>query len=297
MYINEKSIINKEELIGASQNNKYIEIQMYNEYENKVTTKEMYDIITGIPDIDVRVVHSPIGEDVLTNIEYVDNEECNNRLSEAIELSGMLSKYYNHNIKVIIHSALSEEDFVNHSFYEKAIKQFFDKYFYQYPLLEFCFENVIPFELRNNNEIKKILFRNGVFFDSVNLAKRFNEIYNTNRFGTVLDTCHAMVTQAVVNNILKNGCEEYMPDVDLETYFKANQDVCKIIHLADVEGLGIEPHTHGIGFTSKKKMRDIVNLYYKYNYTADVTIEIIEENYLDKKNFRKNKKLLLDILE
>ena len=283
MKILGKSAIKKEDLEGKGDINKFIEIQMMKEFETNIANIDKYlNTIVSIPNIDIIALHVPIIAGNNINIEYIENYTDNCRIANSIILAGKLSLHYNHRIKVIIHTAMKYELYDKIPILFENIIDFFDKYFYKYPLLDFCFENVVPLEIGNDFNL-----RNGCFYDNVKLAKRLNFCFGTNRFGTVLDTCHALVTIRTFQNILKDY-SSFLNDISLERFFIENKDTIKLIHLCDVENLGFAKGTHGVKFENLNLMEQLMDYYIKYNYDCDITIEILENENMKNENFKNN---------
>lgn len=293
MRIIGKSVVNEGDLRGKLAINGNIEIQLFREFDYRVSIDELYKRTIAIPNIRVLAVHSPIidGEDV--NIEFVDNHDDYRRIMNTIALANKFAEYYNETVKVIIHSALESELFIKLPSVYDTVLRFFEKALIKYPLVDICIENVVPVK---KSRIGDIYLRNNCLFDGVDLVKRLNGHFKTDRFGTVLNTCHALVTIRGFRNYFK----EY-PDIaesfSLEDYFKKNKDCIKLIHLANVEDLGYNKGTHGILFKDEDMslMNEIMDLYKKYEYDCDITIEILENDYIKNENYKDNYARLLEI--
>lgn len=293
MKILGKSAIKTEDLKGKARLDKYIEIQMLKEFEsNNVDINKYYNEIVSIPEIDIIALHVPIISGNNINIEFIGNYMDRCRISNSIILAGKLSKHYNHKIKVVIHTAMKYEIYDKMPVLFENIVNFFEEYFYRYPLLDYCFENVVPLEIGNDFKL-----RNGCLYDNVKLANRLNFCFSTDRFGTVLDTCHALVTERVFKNML-HDYPELLKNISLENFFKENKETIKLIHLCDVTNLGFVKGTHGIKFEDINLMEQIMDFYKKYNYDCDITIEITEKDYVKNDNFKDNlsslKKICID---
>ena len=135
----------------------------------------------------------------------------------------------------------------------------------------------------------------GIFYDNVKLANFLNEVFRTNRFGTVLDTAHILTTIRIYERIFSDY-EEIKEKFSIEKYFEKNKDVIKLIHLADLKNLGFRKGEHGVKFDNKEDMKFFIDLYKKYEYDCDITIEITEKDYVKNENFENNFKMLNEIL-
>lgn len=104
----------------------------------------------------------------------------------------------------------------------------------KYPYTELAIENITP--VRNAHQ--KPLYRsNNYKFDNVVMAKELRKQLHTDRVGTVLDICHARITDRYMNELYKILGDE-PEDYSLDNFFKLNKDVIKLIHLADMRGSG-----------------------------------------------------------
>ena len=139
MNIIAKSRAEKEPLLGKARIHNKIEIQLFDDFDNGQDYRKAYEIITNVKEVDILCVHSPIIQGFNPNIEYIDNLNDNYRFEQTILLAGELSRFYNHNIKVVIHSAFNVDEFVKFPKVRDDIYYFFEKFFYRFPLLEFCF--------------------------------------------------------------------------------------------------------------------------------------------------------------
>lgn len=293
MRIIGKSIIKESDLKGKANICKNIEVQLFKEFDDGLKVDFLYNEIIKIEDVKVLVVHSPIidGEDV--NFEFMTNYKDSNRIMNSIILAGKLSKYYNEKVKVVIHSAFRYENYDKMPGLIDRVVEFFQEIFYRYPLVDFCIENVVPIKITRNGNF---YLRNNCLYDGVDLVKRLNFYFSTNRFGTVLDTCHALITIRGLKNYFSDY-PEISKKFSLEEYFEVNKDYIKLIHLANVINLGYDKGTHGILFRDEDMplMNEIMNYYKKYNYNCDITIEILEDDYVKNDNFRDNYYKLLKL--
>lgn len=297
MCIIGKAAAREEQLRGKARISKYIELQLFNEFDNlKGDVDSVFDIITSVEDVDVRIVHSPLvsGDDV--NIEYLGNEEDRFKLTKTVELAAKLADYYNHGIKVIIHTAFLFEQYKKMPNLLNAIEDFISSGLKNHKGIVFCIENVHPCNISPSGDI---YFRNGVFYDNIKLVKYLREKLNTTRIGTVLDTCHVLVTLRILEKVFGETYAERIKDINMQKFFVENRDYCEVLHLCDVKDLGFENGEHGVKFENDRlgELEEILSYYKKYMPQADITLEILEEDYVENKNFEDNFNLVRQMLE
>ena len=105
------------------------------------------------------------------------------------------------------------------------------------------------------------------------------------RFGTVLDTCHAMV-----------ALREHVPEGEysIEDFFREHVNDCRIIHFANSR-MPDEGPNHGCGFDTADEKRLAMMLYdmvKKYAPQADLVLEVAESDYTNAVNFRNTAALI-----
>ena len=136
------------------------------------------------------------------------------------------------------------------------------------------------------------------------MAKKLNETLETDRVGTVIDTCHIMMTQNILKAIFDYVNDPLYPmeDVSMKKYFEMNAGVCKLIHLAGVQGNGIASEHHGVPLLTFMPERlslleEILDLYFKYEYKCPITLEVCESDLNNPTNYALAKQSLLRTLK
>ena len=165
----------------------------------------------------------------------------------------------------------------------------------KYPYTSLCIENVSPIRCTQK---ENIALCDNFLFDNVEIVKELRKELNTTRIYTVLDTCHAMLTEKYLKSIyfaLGKTC----PDYSLNRFFMENKDYIGLIHLSDYKGNGYDKGNHGIPFNdfTKGKLNYILWLYQKYEYTCPITLEVCEKDYLVCDGYKKTKELIKEIIE
>lgn len=244
----------------------------------------------------VEVVHSPYDRySQMMNIERVFLHEDLTPVENVFKLAQYLASYWKHRIKVVIHCSLSMVDFMEFEILRNRMEEALTAYFTEYPDVDLMVENVVPMEYKDTLYPHMRLY-NGVFLDTPLIVRYLRESFG-NRVGTVLDTCHAMMTIKYMPELMRLAdflpTDEITPDLDysMDHYFRSNAGLCGLIHFNDFVGNGFKKN-HGTGFTSQAKVNELLDLYNKYNYDCPLTIEIREDDYEDCVNYRQTKAMI-----
>jgi hypothetical protein len=243
----------------------------------------------------VEVVHTPYDHSSqMMNMERIFQHEDLSPIENVFRLAQYCAEYWKHRVLVVLHCSIAMTDFLEFEIFRKRLEQALAAYFEDYPQVDLVLENVVPMEYRRTAYPHPRLY-NGIFLDTPLIAGYLHERFG-NRIGTVLDTCHAMMTEKYMTALLKEAdFEADLPEIDfsMEHYFRSNADLCRLIHFNDLTGNGFRKN-HGTGFTSQEKVDGILDLYRKYHYACPLTIEIREDDYRNCVNYRKTKGLIED---
>ncbi len=153
------------------------------------------------------------------------------------------------------------------------------------------------------------LLHPNVIINVENVVNRMTGVYdntilvrniNLPNVGTVIDTCHALMSENFTGKITDNGAHTnvdftYQP---LEECFKQNKDVCRWIHLNNAINTGELLGTgdgHSTPFSSDNKedmetLTRILKLYKTLDLKPAICLEVKEEDYFNCVNFSKTKK-------
>ena len=256
--------------------------------------ESVYDINLNYP---ISAIHAPllsgIGDLTIENMLDADDIIV---LFEMCRIADMYGKAQNKIITLVIHSEsyLSLMTDVGGMYYK--IRRTLDMLFKQYSNVRIAIENVSP--LRNLGKGKVLHLSNNFGYDNVCLVKQLKEDLQTDRIGTILDTCHSMITEKYMSAIFKEIGNYVEPeDYSMERFFAENKDVIFHIHFADMKGCGYGKGNHGISFTeeTKRKAYSILDLYKKYAYTCPLCIEVEEpDGYEINTGFKTTKQIILD---
>lgn len=270
-----------------------VELQLLGDFlENNKTTKEyiedMKDYIS-----DIKVVHVPIkhGDDIL-ELQMLSEKEYQNLFHRVAELSQNIAQMNKRDVLIVIHNKwLIDDYFVQKELY-KSVCDFLKLELESFPNIKIGIENVVPFTDCKTNRT----FCSGSFPEYAEIAKDIRKRLNTEKIGTVLDTCHAFVTIKTMRAI--SEVAKYTVDIDIEDYYKANEGICFLVHLCDVENMGYNKYEHGTGFdkNNKEKLVQLIELHKKYINNTDITLEVLEKDYLNCENYAKSREILKDII-
>ena len=286
-----KSALTREQLEARKSLKKSgIELQLLGDFEdNPLSTKEYIEILAEII-YDIKAVHVPLkkGEEIV-EIQMLDNEKARSLFDRVCELSQAISDINGETILIVIHNRWDVSDFNLAKNSTESIVNYLRDILIKYPSIRIGIENVVAFMNYT------CMFTNGVMPNYVEVIKYLRKELNTDRVGTVLDTCHAIASLRILKLI--EDYEDISFSISLEDYFKANKDICFLVHLANVKGLGFNINTHGIGFEEDKELLiELVNMYNKYLSGVDITIEVGESDFIKCSTYRANYDMLVDII-
>lgn len=246
----------------------------------------------------VEAVHVPFyGDGQVMNMEHVFGREDVSPIRNVFRLAQYCADIWKHRVLVIIHSSLSYYDYMQYEILRRRLIEVLKQFFAEYPMVDLAVENVVPMEYKQNGKESPRLC-NGIFTDLTRIVCSLREQFGE-RVGTVLDLCHAAMTEKYMKVLLQAA--EFLPqgnppehlDYSMEHYFKIHRGICRLIHFNDFTGNGYMQN-HGTPFQDPEKAAAWMRLYEKYEYNCPLTLEIREENYKDCVNYRKTKALLTE---
>lgn len=227
--------------------------------------------------VDIIAVHIPMVEPSLELLVHPFNIKL---LEETCKLAEKCASYWNHRVVVVVHTEscfelISRMNNVLSNIHEEVIELL-----NKYPNVDLGIENVTPITMYEGS----YKLRGGVLNDNVRLARSFND----KRVGTVFDACHGRITEKYLRAMSQHGIyQEY----DFEWLMSCNRNNLKLIHLASFKGSGYGKY-HGIACTNKEEMLQFCKIYKKLGLNCPITLEVIEDDYLDSKNYVKTRELL-----
>lgn len=250
---------------------------------------------------DIKVVHAPRCKNKeMMCIDRAFLKEDISDVENVFRLAQYLGEYWKHPMIVVIHCMISYQDFLEYELLHNRMVRELERLFEKYPLVDLAIENGVFMEFKLGESRYPRLY-NGIYMDIPEIVRWLRERLGS-RIGSVLDVCHAKMTEKYLPAILRETeyydmIEKSHADVDidyrLEHYFELNQGLCKLIHFNELQQNGYGK-SHGVGFQNQQGVDEVLNLYRKYDFTCPITIEIREDDYLDCKNYRQTKSLVDD---
>lgn len=283
MIIAGKSAIDEKQLkdrINKGVNNLEIHLNKVDVLDEKSIDKSL-EVLKNFMD-KVVAIHSPI--DSRTTIEGLNNKVYSQILRNTCRLANEVGKIKGEIIHVIFHQELSFKVLEDYNMLEN-IKIKVEELFYDFKNITINLENLMLYDYSTNSD-ERIILRGSYYKSTKMLSDYLRKQLKTNRIGLVLDTCHILVSLRMLNNIHKyyNRKEVCIKEV-IEYY----GDSINIVHLANVRGLGLGTE-HGVTFDTqeeKETLLSILETLYNINYDKIITLEVVEENYLDAINMKK----------
>lgn len=249
----------------------------------------------------VEVVHVPFyAQGLVMNMEHVFQHKDPGPIRNVFRLAQYCADIWQHRILVVIHSSLSYFDFIEYELFRSHLVGVLRQFFADFPMVDLAIENVVPMEYKPDRKESPRLC-NGTFTDVTDMVRWLRERFGE-RIGSVLDICHAAMTEKYMTALL--AAADFLPqeecpdelDYSMDHFFRAHQGICKLIHFNDFIGNGYLQN-HGTPFRDPKKAGDLLEMYRKYNYDCPMTLEIQEENYKNCINYRQTRAMLETLQE
>lgn len=302
MIIYAKSSLSKEQLdvkmnIGCDG----IEIQLLSELvDGEIGRYSKATDIFKLSDFNkypIKVVHCPLLWRYGLADVNIESFACNDfdLLDQVCYIANYFGELQSDKIIVVIHSEVNMDNLVAVDLLRKVVSTI-SYMLMKYKNIEIAIENVTPLRKVYQGEI---CFCNNFHFDNIALVKYIREELKTERVGTCLDTCHAMITDRYMTEIYKILEDIEYKDYSLDSYFEKNKDYIKLIHLSDFRGNGYKKGKHGVRFTenTKDRLKDIIGMYNKYNYKCPITLEVNETDYSLCDGYKETKDVLEELFE
>lgn len=239
---------------------------------------------------DIRAVHCPLIDDKCLLIEDIVIDSEYFLFERVCEIANYYGKKYDKMIIVVIHSETTLDNLRKYDLIWTVLKQRLELLLEAYPYIKIGIENVTPcvFDV----DAPDFRFANNFGFDNVAIVKCLRDEMKTMRIGTVLDTCHAGMTEYYTREIFDAIDKPYY--FSIKNFFNMNKDVCFLIHLSWFNNGGFMPGDHGVPFneTTLFIFQTIMEFYKNFNYTCPITLEVAEEDYLVCENYQKMKAIV-----
>lgn len=291
--INRLGLVGKASLDSASialkrkEGFKHLELQILKK-DNLLDCVGIADRIHNL-DVDILTVHTILdpnmGEVNLT--EILLDDEWFNKLIQALELAEEFALLQKHPVNVIIHN----RDSIKMNYYlikecRNRVGTLADLMSTRYEDTRILIENPSAFGYDHGN----VYFNEGYNMAGANAAAKYlsqiiPEFSNgMSRVGTVLDTCHFLMTQQSIYAV-RNAIPSNFPVQTLESEMMACKDTIVQFHLANMHQTGTEPWDHGCGFGPNPLDRGRLKSFFDKRASicpeTFVVLELREDNYLN----------------
>lgn len=254
-----------------------IEIQLLSDFLSDDLDLDSYFETIISSKLNVEAIHIPLMEnsdDV--NLEYISDPKLYKAFFNYCSLAQRCSEYFGHDVTIVVHNNLNLETYLHIPILFDHIKETFKKALKEFPNITFSLENLLAVLFRKDS----FQIRNFSFYENVELTNYFNNHFNTDRFYTTLDICHMLSSLKTINNYKD---EDYYNNFifSIEEFFKQNKDTINNIHLNFIKNYGFSKGEHGPAFKKENTedenmLRYLLDLYIKYNYSCNITIEVYD---------------------
>ena len=261
--------------------------------------KDVYDM-SLVEKYNITAVHCPLLShyglsDV--NIESLCDSNDFMLLDQVCYIANEAGKYHNRKTIVVVHSETFRGSMMLLGDTWKRVLNCVGCLLCKYQYIEFAIENITPIR-----EVEKGGFHlsNNFYNDNIEIVEELRNQLNTDRVGTVLDTCHAEISNKVYK-ALRNIMPDVIPvmNLSMDKYFEMNKDLVKLFHFSHTVGSGYGEGRHGQPFTedSKDVLMNYLRLYGKYDIKAPISLEVAEIDYLKSDGYASSYKTILECFE
>lgn len=281
----------EDQFAAATQLNSTMEIQLLGDFLNPNYSMDEFMQLVEQYQPQIQILHSPLayGED--TDLSQIEEVSTFMTARKTCELAQRLADYYQRRMPVVFHFGGDVEELQAQPARRAAFLSLLTTLYQAYPSVDFYFENVTVFIFSKHPENPRRRYRDADPKTAPQLVRWLREVFHdSERFWTVLDTCHALMTVRLLQTV---GA-----DASLEEFFKENEGICGLIHLANARNYGIGPD-HGTPFLTEdaELLEELLALYQTYQFNCPLTLEINEPDYLTYPNYQATYATLLPLLK
>ena len=302
MNIYGKSAANVEQLqVRQGRGFEKYELQLLSEMITKdgiINADEAYDL-PALAHFNVYAVHAPLVSEGDVVLEHMISGQGAKLLEQCFHISEYLAQQRMRDITLIVHTRFSLYDFQQTGLWNDFVV-LIGLMLNKYPHVHIAIENVIPF----NNKGQGMRFSNNCKFDNIEIVEKLRMLLETDRIGTVLDTCHAMMTQKYVQALYDVIDDDNYPmeNLSLEEFFKRNAEYCKLIHCSNMKGNGMQVPNHGAPFLCDNPadvamLTRIMKNYVRYSFNCPITLEVGEVDVMKPINYSKTYMTLMSVCD
>lgn len=229
-----------------------IELQLLNDFvvDSEKRREEIFNNIINT-NSDIVAVHMPLCKNG-KEIELQDFANYNNKemISNVFGLANDIGERTDRRICIVIHNAYNTTNFYRDEALFLSITSFLSTLLSKNPLVDIAIENIIPMTIERKGDSNVIAGRGGWDFDVVDVVAmlKCNSVMDDRVF-SVLDTCHAIVSDRIITEIFGPDAMDLSLDKFIERYAAS----IKVIHLANVIKYGMVKGEHGCTFDLNKE--------------------------------------------
>ena len=279
-----------------------IEVQLLDELVNgKIGRYNFVEDVFDLSGIEspVRVVHTPLcaiyGFEELNLEDMIDCQDFR-LLDQVCYIADYFDKKQGELISVVIHSEMymQKMTFIGDTW--ERVTNCIRRLLFKYSNIVILIENLTPIRSTKSHLVLPINF----LYDNVEMVRELRKQLDTDRVGTVLDTCHAEITNLFMTKIYDIMYDRECEDYSLDRFFALNKDFIGLIHLSKTVDYGYGKGKHGMPFEDCKKDREfianILDLYAKYDYSCPITLEVAETDFRISDGFATSNSVLREVL-
>ena len=285
-----KTALIEPQLAAATALNPTMEIQLLGDF-----LSDDYDLDQALALVrkcqsQIHILHSPLayGED--TDLAKIEELPTFRSVQKTCQLAQQLATFYGRRMPVVFHFGGDIDELKTQPARRAAFLSLLTNLYQDYPSVDFYFENVTTLIFSKHPENPRRRYRDADPKTAPQLVRWLRDVFkDKTRFYTVLDTCHALMTVRLLQTL---GAE-----ASLEEFFKENEGLCGLIHLANARNYGIGPD-HGTPFLEEDQalLEEILTFYQTYRFNCPLTLEINESDYETYQNYQATMNTLQSLL-
>ena len=285
-----KTALIKPQLKAAKNLNSRMEIQLLGDFlADDLCLDHLMELVRE-EQPDIQILHSPLayGED--TDLSKIEEVEVFKIAHKTCQFAQYLADYYGRPMPVVFHFGGDIDELKQQPARRAAFLSALTNLYQTYPGVHFYFENVTTLIFSKHPVHGRRRYRDADPKTAPQLVKWLRDVFqDKERFYSVLDTCHALMTVRLIQTL---GAE-----ASLEEFFQENAGVCGLIHLANARNYGIGPD-HGTPFLVEDEalLEEILTLYHAYHFNCPLTLEINETDYEIYQNYQATYQVLTSVL-
>lgn len=266
-----------------------VELQLLEDFEQQSVDKVVELVEKKVRENKLQIVsiHTPIKGSVSYEIEDLIEDDKKLVMYKSFYLANEVAKLMGKRVNVVVHMRYNFTDLKSRGDIMYKIIREVDVLLGLFEHVGIVIENMCPVVL-NEDEIN---FVNNGYMDNVRLVEALRKKLDTNRVGTVLDTTHMMAYIKLIEQIKKiEKIDVRVPRI--EDFFVANDGMLEVVHLGNVNGLGLTAKTHATVFDTEKdddvnKLKEICRCIEEYRSDVPVILELREKEYKFNSNINK----------